>query len=170
MTRLDEGRLRLHLEEEAAEEIVAGAIAHVKGHAAGHSLSAKIPDELLLLRADGVLLTQVLVNLLDNAIYYTPEGSSVTVLLSRSDQDVLFEVRDDGPGIAEEDMEHLFERFYSRGTRPGTARHGFGLGLALCKAIVEAHGGHIFVHNVEPHGTSVLFNIPAKEEDNSCSR
>ena len=170
MTRLDEGRLHLHLEEEAAEEIVAGAIAHVKGHAAGHSLSAKIPDELLLLRADGVLLTQVLVNLLDNAIYYTPEGSSVTVLLSRSDQDVLFEVRDDGPGIAEEDMEHLFERFYSRGTRPGTARHGFGLGLALCKAIVEAHGGHIFVHNVEPHGTSVLFNIPAKEEDNSCSR
>ena len=163
MTRLDEGRLRLNMEDEAAEEIVAGAIAHVKGHAAGHSLSAKIPDELLLLRADGVLLTQVLVNLLDNAIYYTPEGSTVTILLSRSDRDILFEVRDDGPGIADEDMQHLFDRFYSRGTRPGTARHGFGLGLSLCKAIVEAHGGHIFVRRVEPHGTSVLFNIPAKE-------
>lgn len=163
MTRFDEGRVVLKIEQEAAEELIAGAIGHVKKRAQRHTIQAEIPSEIILLEVDGVLVTQVLVNLLDNALHYTPEGSLIIVSLKRSDGAVIFEVRDNGPGIPAETLPHLFDRVKPRPLASDGGRHGFGLGLLLCKSIVEAHGGAISIRNIEPHGTSVTVRIPEKE-------
>nr|MBP8743053.1 sensor histidine kinase [Acidaminococcaceae bacterium] len=101
--------------------------------------------------------------LLENAVNYTPEGSAISVSLSKRDENVLFEVSDNGPGIAEENLPHIFERFYSHPAKTYGGRRGTGLGLSLCKSIVEAHGGQITISNTKPHGTAVQFWIPAKE-------
>ncbi|MDP4109281.1 MAG: DUF4118 domain-containing protein [Bacillota bacterium] len=164
MTRFEEGKIKLNLEEEAAEEIVAEAVAHVKKRANGHRITAKLPENIVLLRADGVLLRQVLVNLLGNAVNYTPEGSEITVTLFRENGRVVFEVSDDGPGISQDDLPHMFERFYSRRDKAYGPGHGAGLGLSLCKSIVEAHGGVITIENRKPHGTVVRFSVLTKEE------
>ena len=164
MTRFDEGKIKLNIAQEAAEELVAGAIGHVKKRAQGHVIATSIPEEIILLQVDGVLITQVLVNLLDNSANYTPEGSIIMVSLNKTDNNVVFEVSDNGQGILEEDLPHMFERMYSRHSRAYGTRRGFGLGLSICKSIVEAHGGNISIKNTEPHGTSVVFSIPAKED------
>ena len=85
------------------------------------------------------------------------------------ENEIIFEVSDNGPGISESDLPHIFERFYSQhakvyGTRPGT-----GLGLSLCKSIIEAHGGKIDIRNREPHGIVVRFCLPAKENSNDAT-
>ncbi|MFB0921458.1 MAG: sensor histidine kinase, partial [Oscillospiraceae bacterium] len=97
------------------------------------------------------------------AINYTPEGSEITVSLSRAEELVVFEVRDDGPGISQEDLPYMFDRLYARHSKAYGPRRGFGLGLALCKSIVQAHGGTISIENAKPHGTLVTISIPAKE-------
>lgn len=170
MTRFDEGKIKLNIEQEAAEEIIAEAIGHVKKRAFGHVILTNIPSDIILLEADGVLITQVLVNLLDNAIHYTPEGSEITVSLSQLEGCVCFEVSDNGLGISDKDLPHMFERLYSRQDKTYGSRRGFGLGLSLCKSIVEAHGGTIAIDNITPHGTSLKFCIPSKEnKDNAAS-
>lgn len=170
MTRFDEGKVKLNIGQEAAEEIVAEAIGHIRKRTEGHTILTDIPAEIIVFEADGVLITQVLVNLLDNAINYTPEGSEIKVSLRREEEKVVFEVSDNGPGISKEDLPHMFERLYSRRSKPYGQRRGFGLGLSLCKSIVEAHGGTILIKNAVPHGTSVEFRIPVKEKkDNAAS-
>lgn len=169
MTRFEEGKIKLNIGQEAAEEIVAQAIGHVKARASGHTLITTMPSEIILLEVDGVLITQVLVNLIGNAINYTPAGSEITVSLSQIEGCVCFEVNDNGLGISDADLPHIFERFYSRQDITYSSRQGFGLGLSLCKSIVEAHRGTIAIKNVEPHGTSVKFCIPEKEEKKKCN-
>jgi len=169
MTRFDEGKIALNLEQEAAEEIIADAISHVKKPASKHTINAKMPSDIVLLKVDGVLITQVLVNLLGNAINYTPDGSEVTVSVNKVENEIIFEVSDNGPGISETDLPHMFERFYSQHAKVYGIRHGTGLGLSLCKSIVEAHGGKITIYNREPHGTVVRFSLPAKEEPNNAT-
>ena len=163
MTRFDEGKVTLNIEQEAAEELIAEAISHVKKLAGEHIISAHIPPEIILLNVDGVLITQVLVNLLGNAIKYTPPGSEINISVSNCEKKVVFEVSDNGPGISETDLPHLFERFYSPHSKQSGTRHGTGLGLSLCKSIIEAHGGKISLNNAQPHGTLVRFYLPIKE-------
>lgn len=162
-TRFDEGRIKLNIGREAAEEIVSEAIGHVKKRASRHLIQVQLPDEIVLFSVDGVLIRQVIVNLLNNSINYSPEGSTITVKVVNSDQDVSFDVSDNGPGIADYDLPHIFDRFYSGLRNVQGARRSVGLGLALCKSIVEAHGGDIIARNLEPHGTSITFRIPHKE-------
>jgi two-component system, OmpR family, sensor histidine kinase KdpD len=169
MTRFDEGKIAMNLEQEAAEEIIADAISHVKNPAEKHIINAKMPPDIILLKVDGVLITQVLVNLLSNAINYTPDGSEIIVSVNKVENEVIFEVSDNGPGILETDLPHMFERFYAQHAKAYGARHGTGLGLSLCKSIVEAHGGKIAIYNKEPHGTLVRFCLPVKEESNNAT-
>jgi two-component system sensor histidine kinase KdpD len=161
-TRFDEGKIKLNLEEEAAEEIITEAVTHVKKHAHGHRISVQIPDEIILIQADGVLLRQVLVNILNNAVSYSPAESEITVSLYRKNHQVVFEIKDKGPGIAPDELTHVFER-YHRNKYISTNRKGIGLGLSLCKSIVEAHNGEITVENDVPHGTIVRFCIGTTE-------
>ncbi|MEL7567367.1 MAG: ATP-binding protein [Dehalobacterium sp.] len=165
MTRLEEGKTKLNIGQEAAEEIIAEAIGHVKKRAPEYKILTRIPEEIILLQVDGVLIRQVLVNLLNNAITYSQEGSEIIVSVYRKKDRVIFKVSDNGPGIPQNDLPHVFERFYSRHEKTSGTRRGTGLGLSLCKSIVEVHGGKIIVRNNEPHGTIVCFSIPLMEEN-----
>jgi two-component system sensor histidine kinase KdpD len=104
-----------------------------------------------------VLIEQVLVNLLDNAIKYTPSGSPIAIVATATDQAVTVEVTDRGPGLPAGQETLVFERFYRASADTG---RGAGLGLAICKAIVEAHGGHIWAHNVPGGGVAFFFTLP----------
>lgn len=162
MTRFDEGNIKLKKEMEAVEEIVAAAVSHVRKRTAQHEISICIPEHLVMIPVDGTLIKQVLVNLLDNAVDHTPKGTIVTIAVSEEENDVVFEVRDNGPGIPEKELPFVFNRFYSGGDTGVGRRRGIGLGLAICKSIVEAHGGRITVH-APSEGTVFRFTLPARE-------
>src|SRR6185436_8561617 len=101
---------------------------------------------------------QVLVNLLENALKYTDAGSGVRVAAWREGSGVGIEVADEGPGLPPGDEERVFEKFY----RGSSGARGFGLGLAICRAIVTAHGGRIWAENRSPHGAAFRFTLPTE--------
>ncbi len=162
-TRIEEGRMTLHASAELLSDIVDEAVKHVSRQAAGHRLSVIYEDDLILVRADARLVVQVLVNLLDNAVKYTPSGSSVTVAARSRGSMAEIRVEDDGNGISAEDKEQIFEKFYCGSNKIADNRRSLGLGLYLCRAIVEAHGGKISVNDNSPRGTVFLFTLPLQE-------
>lgn len=163
-TRFEEGKAQLNMGQEAAEEIIIEAVTHVKKHAKGHKIFVEIPNEIILVQVDGVLIRQVVINILNNAINYSPEGSDITVSLYLEENHAIFQVKDNGPGISQEELPHMFERYYHKNTNKGSNRKGIGLGLALCKSIVEAHNGRISISNNMPHGTIVSFYVLSEME------
>lgn len=163
-TRFEEGSIKLNIEEEAAEEIITEAVTHVKKHAGRREIRVKIPDELILINVDGVLIRQVLVNLLNNAVNYSPEGGEIVVSLNREGERVVFEVSDSGAGIPEEDLPYIFERYQRGRSSMMMNRKGIGLGLSLCKSIVEAHNGEITIRKNSPKGTIVSFYVLGEKE------
>jgi two-component system sensor histidine kinase KdpD len=163
VTRFAEGNITLVKEMEAVEEIVAEAVSRVKKRTGKREISIKMPEELIMIPADGMLIEQVLVNLLDNAIKYTPQGSNVSVAVFLQDGDVVFEVSDEGPGIPESEIPYIFNRFYKAKEEEGGVHRGFALGLTICKSIVQAHGGNISVMNKPEGGLLFRFALPMKE-------
>ena len=164
ITRVEDGDLHLNLTTELMDEVIAGAVAHVAREAHGHHLVVEHTDDILLARIDVHLIMQVLTNLIVNAFKYTPEGSTVTVGARRSGADIVVTVADDGPGVADCDKPHVFDRFFiADRNRPVDSHRSFGLGLSLCRSIVEAHGGIIEVGDNQPHGAVFKFTLPAEE-------
>jgi two-component system, OmpR family, sensor histidine kinase KdpD len=165
-TRFEEGSVKLNLEEEAAEEIITEAVTRVKKHAGRREITVNIPEEIILIKVDGVLIRQVLINLLNNAVNYSTEGSEIVVSLRREGNRAIFEVSDNGEGIPEEDLPHIFERYQRSESSGRMNRKGIGLGLSLCKSIVEAHNGEITIRKNSPKGTVVSFYVLSEEEEN----
>lgn len=162
ITRIDEGRIEIKKNMEAVEEMVAEAVSRVKKLAANHDIKIKIPNDLIMLPVDGTLIEQVLVNLIDNAIKYTPLGSTIEIRTQIEGEKVVFEVSDNGEGIPERDLPHIFDRFYTAPTH-SAGRRGTGLGLAICKSIITAHDGEIFAFNNNSGGATFRFALPLKE-------
>jgi two-component system sensor histidine kinase KdpD len=106
---------------------------------------------------DDVLIEQVLVNLLDNVIKYTPPDSPIAIIATATDEAVTIEVADRGPGLPSGEEKRIFEKFYRL---PSDAGRGAGLGLAICKGIVEAHRGRIWAQNLPAGGVAFLFTLP----------
>jgi two-component system sensor histidine kinase KdpD len=159
MTRLESGAVALGAEWHSLEEIVGGALARVEGRRRGRQIEVGIPADLPLVRADAVLLEQVLVNLLDNALTHGEAATPIRVSAASSAREVTVEVADDGPGLPPGTEARAFEKFYRGGARP----RGFGLGLPICRAIVGAHGGRIWAQNLSPRGVSLRFTLPVGE-------
>jgi two-component system, OmpR family, sensor histidine kinase KdpD len=164
LTRIDEGRIEIKKNMEAVEEIVAEAVARVKKLMGNHTIKISIPEELIMLPMDGILIEQVIVNLLDNAIKYTPSDSTIEIKTELQDEKVVFEVSDNGNGISAEDIPNIFKRFYSSGIINDMGRRGTGLGLSICKSIITAHGGEISAfNNPSSKGVTFKFVLPGKE-------
>ena len=160
-TRLS-GGADLRSSAELIEDLFAEAVAHV--HSDGdHTVIAEPGTELLLVRADPRLIVQVLVNLIGNALKYTPPGSTIRLSAKRSEDQVTVSVADDGPGISPEEKEHIFDMFFVGKIAVSAGRKSLGLGLALCKAIINAHGGEIRVEDNDPQGAVFSFTLPAEE-------
>lgn len=157
ITRLESGALQLRREWHPVEEVVGAALNRLGGRLAGRPVTACVPPDLPLVAIDDVLIEQVLVNLLDNALKYTPPGSPIRILVSATDQVVTVEVADRGPGLPPGDVDRVFEKFY-RGRRSDGS--GAGLGLAICQGIVRAHGGRLWAQNLPEGGVAFLFTLP----------
>jgi len=112
---------------------------------------------------DAKLIVQVIINLVDNAIKYTPRGSEIRISTFRKDNWAVISVSDDGPGISDENKKQIFDMFYTGSNRGADSRRSLGLGLSLCKSIINAHGGSISVSDNVPHGTVFTFTLPAEE-------
>ncbi len=157
MTRLESGSLQLKKEWHPLEEVVGAALHRLGKRLAGRRVSTRVPPDLPLVTIDDVLIEQVLVNLLDNALKYTPPASPISILATATDQAVTVEVADRGSGLPPGEENKVFEKFY-RG-HPGDGR-GTGLGLAICQGIIRAHGGRIWAQNLPEGGVAFLFTLP----------
>jgi len=160
LTRIDEGRLEINKNMEAVEEIVTESVSRVNKHIKDHTIYIDIPDELIMLPIDGMLIEQVIVNLLENAIQYTPNGSVIKVKSYIEGKKVVFEVSDNGNGIPEESIPYIFDRFYTVEKQDTNGRRGTGLGLAICKSIIIMHGGYITAFNNSTGGVTFKFSLP----------
>jgi PAS domain S-box-containing protein len=156
--RLQSGALPVVAGPAALHEIVAHAEPQLYAITPRHKLQIALPDDLPPVMADAARVSQVLVNLVENAAKYSPDNSTITLLARDAGDCVQVEVVDEGDGIAPEDREVIFEAF--RRARGDMSEDGVGLGLAICKAIVEAHGGEIWVKDAPLPGTTVCFTLP----------
>ena len=166
MTRIQEGRLDLHRKMEVVDDLISGAVGLVSKRLGSHRLETTTPQDIVLIPVDGRLFTQVLVNLIDNAVRHAGDKASIFVSARVEGEKVLFQVEDDGVGIPEEKLPQIFDNFFTTAYEDGDKQRGVGLGLSICKAIVEAHGGHIGVRNNNRGGATFWVEMPMKEEDN----
>ena len=163
VTRLDDGRMQLHLSAELMEDVVSEALLHIDRKSTEHNIVVKHADEFLLARMDAKLIVQVIINIVDNAIKYTPAGSNINIETMRHENEAVVKIADYGPGIPDDAKERIFDMFYSGANKVADSRRSLGLGLSLCKSIITVHGGRITVEDNKPHGTIFTFTLPAEE-------
>ncbi|HEV7802132.1 MAG TPA: DUF4118 domain-containing protein, partial [Burkholderiales bacterium] len=162
MARLEAGSLALNRQWCAIEEIVGSVVTRLQGRAADRHIDLNIPDALPLVYVDPAMIEQVIENMLENAFKYTPSGTPIEVGAEAREQAFAMWVADRGPGFAPGQAAKLFEKFY-RG-QAERAESGVGLGLTICRAIVEAHGGRISAANREGGGAIFTFTLPATQQ------
>ena len=136
---------------------------HINRRGKEYDIRVNYDQELILAQIDAKLIVQVLINLVDNAIKYTPKGSVIEIGCRQEGKQVVVTVADNGPGIPDEQKERIFDMFYCGSHRVADSRRSMGLGLALCKTIVTAHGGTIVVSDNQPQGAVFTFTLPAGE-------
>lgn len=157
MARIQSGAVHLHLQWQSLEEVVGSALRASAAALKDHSVRTRLARDLPLISFDGLLLERVLCNLLENAAKYTPQGSAIEVAAELHGQMVEVSVTDNGPGLPPGREEALFEKF-TRGERE-SATPGVGLGLAICRAIIEAHGGRIEARPSADGGARIVFSL-----------
>lgn len=162
-TKIEEGKMILSTSTEILHDIIEEAVRHTKHAAERHKLKIEYTDEMLPVRADARLVVQVIVNLIDNAVKYTQEGTEIEVIAEQKDGMAWVSVRDYGTGIVDEEKKKVFDKFYCGSNKIADNRRSLGLGLFLCKAIVEAHGGVMEVRDHTPTGTVFSFSLPLSE-------
>jgi two-component system sensor histidine kinase KdpD len=157
MSRLESGALKLHLTPSDPEDILSLALKQANKDLGERSVKLDVPESPPLLSCDIVLVIQVLANLLRNSAQYSTPGAGVEVKIEATEHEMIFRVTDEGPGVGEEELPHLFDKFF-RGK--SVKREGTGLGLSICKGIIEAHGGSISARNRPEGGLCVQFSLP----------
>ena len=159
MSRIESGHLKLNLQYCDLADLIGYVVQEMKSEREDHPIHVNIPENLPLIKADISLLKQVLINIIHNAMLYTPEGSSIFINTFQDSQDrVVLEVTDQGKGIPESNLDRIFDKFYRV---PGTKSGGTGLGLAIARAIVEAHQGKIMAENIQPTGLKITLSFNA---------
>lgn len=157
-TRLDDGGIQLKKEWCSIEELVGGALRRVDESLKNRPVKTYIPADLPMVRADSVLMEQVIVNLLENALRYSPADSPIDIFAWKEDGRLIIKISDDGPGIPTGEEEKLFDRFY-RGPSPPRGT-GLGLGLYICRGIVNAHDGRVWGERRADRGSSFFISLP----------
>lgn len=164
MSRIQAGALLAEIDVIPLSELVEPAVSRMRTQLSGRSVTVELPVDLPSVRADAVLLSQALTNLLENAARYTPAGTPIAVRAS-ADPDgahVALRVEDGGPGVSRDALPHLFERFYrAPGSGDAGARRGFGLGLAVVHGLVAAMGGSVHAAHSPLGGLSITLRLPA---------
>ncbi|MCC7396430.1 MAG: sensor histidine kinase KdpD [Planctomycetes bacterium] len=164
MTRIEAGRLSPRREWHPVQDLVGSALTRVERQLAGREVTVSVPDELPLLRVDGVLFELVLINLLDNAAKYSPAASPITVWAESDGTKLRLVVADRGPGLDADDKLRVFEKFYRGAASRNEAVPGTGLGLAIAAAIVTQHGGELRAEDHAGGGASFVVTLPIEPQ------
>ncbi len=159
MTRLSSGKVQINRQWQPVEEVIGSALHRLDHVLGGREVKVQIEGELPLVNGDDILLETVLVNLIDNALKYSPSHTPIEIQSQLAGRGIAIQVADRGCGILPGDEEKIFEKF-NRGSGRNTDRRGTGLGLAICDAIIRAHKGTITAKNRDGGGTIVRFTIP----------
>ncbi len=160
LSRIQEGQLRLDKQPADVGALVQNSVKDMSAHFSEHQIVKNLPDEPLVAVIDSRYIEQVLRNLISNAIKYSPQGGTITIDGYAQDNQLCIQVRDQGIGIAPSDLEKVFERFYRTKNEHTQNIGGVGLGLAVCKGIVEAHNGRIWVESIPGEGSAFKFILP----------
>lgn len=163
VSRMGDGKSDIRMSAELVSDVIDEAVRRTEKNASEQKLTVKENDGILLARMDARLIVQVLINLIDNAIKYTPSGSEIEISAVEKDNEIAITVADNGHGIADEIKPRVFDMFYTGAEKIADSRRSLGLGLALCKSIVNAHGGEITVSDNKPHGAVFTFTLPKEE-------
>ena len=163
MTRIEAGAVKLNLEPYDVQELVGCALAVLERRGDTRKISFKMPPEMPLIPIDLVLMIQVLVNLLENSLKYSPPGSPIEIIATTDTSWLVLEVSDLGPCVPEHDLKRVFDKFYRIPIPEGAG--GTGLGLSICKGIVEAHGGRIAAENRTGGGLSIVIRLPLRGQN-----
>jgi two-component system sensor histidine kinase KdpD len=159
VTRLEGGSIRLNARFEALDDLVLGVLSRLSGRLHDRRIDLDVADELPLVSMDPSLIDQLIVNLVENALRYTPAGSPIMIRIRPEGTDVVLQVHDQGPGIPDVERERVFEKFY-RGKSASAMDGGTGLGLTICRAVATAHHGSITLFTPLDGGTLVELRLP----------
>ncbi len=165
LSRSQADRLELHLQDADVAAIASGVMKKLKGMSGMHYLKLVSPEGLPSVKVDPLRLERILFNLVENAIKYSPEGGEVSVNITVEGKDLVFCVIDHGPGISPENQKKLFQSFEQLGMPRRRALEGVGLGLKVCRTLVEAHGGRIWVESEPGKGSKFCFTLPVQAEN-----
>ena len=163
ITKITDGNVKLHLSDQVVDDIVSEALRHIDRRSSEHHITVDCGDEPLLVRVDAGLIMQVLINLVNNAVKYTPPGSNIRITAIQQEKVAEICVSDDGPGIPDERKEHVFEMFFTGSNLIGDSRRSLGLGLTLCQAIIHAHHNEMTLKDNLPYGCIFSFTLPLSE-------
>ena len=162
VTRIEEGRLNLHITEDLVDDVITEALHHVNRKSVEHHITVRHKEDLLA-KMDAKLMVQVVINIVDNAIKYTPKGSNILIKTWKQGDKAVISIADNGDGIPDEMKARVFDMFYSGANKVADSRRSLGLGLSLCRSIVNAHGGKITVSDNTPLGTVFTITLSAEE-------
>ena len=164
-TQLETDRTKLKTAPELLEDLFQSAVRQLDRRARDHHISVDLEDQTLMASMNAGMIQRVIINMMNNAIQYTPKDSHIILSGTRRKDWVEISVSDDGPGIPDEAKKHLFDLFYTAEQGKPDSKRGLGLGLHLCQSIVKAHGGTITVSDHAPSGTTFRFTLPAVRTD-----
>jgi len=165
VTRISEASMNVAKTSEAVEEIVSEAVSRVRSKFNGCNITVKVPNELLFVPMDATLIEQVIINLLENAIKHSQQGSKIELTVKKTNQSAVFEVSDNGEGIPVQELPTLFDGYSSGKNRSADSSRGMGIGLSICRSIIKAHNGRIEAKNKTGGGAILQFVLPLDGRD-----
>ena len=163
ITKIANGNVKLHLSDQVVDDIISEALRHIDRRSAEHHITMNCGEIPLLVRVDAGLIMQVLINLVNNAIKYTPAGSTIQITAIQRGNVAEICVSDNGTGIPDELKERVFEMFFTGSNPTSDSRRSLGLGLSLCQVIVHAHHGKMTLKDNLPHGCIFSFTVALSE-------
>ncbi|MCR5100137.1 MAG: DUF4118 domain-containing protein [Butyrivibrio sp.] len=159
VTRIENGEMQITKTPEVLDDVIDEAMKHIDRNKTEHSITVKKPVDIVIAEMDAKLIIQVIINIVNNAIKYTQKDSEIIIEYGSSDKDVIISISDNGPGMDDQVKAHAFDMFYTGSNMVADSKKSMGLGLALCKSVVEAHGGRIEIKNNNPSGCIFTFNL-----------
>ena len=165
ITKIEDGEMNFNYTTELINDVVVEALKHIERRKIKNTINFNANADMVFVKIDARLIIQVIINLLDNAIKYSKENSTIIIQTKLEENKLYVIVSDYGIGIPDDIKPYIFDRFYIGTNAVIDGRKSLGLGLSLCKSIIKAHDGEIFVLDNEPCGTKVIFTLPIEEVD-----
>ena len=163
VTRFEDGTVTLNMSDQLIDEVIAEALKHINRKSCEHKIHVDCGKELLLVKMDARLIIQVIINIVDNAIKYTQEGSDIYIKARKEGRYVIISIEDNGAGIPDDMKENVFDTFFTCNNEIADNRRSLGLGLSLCKTIINAHGSELELRDNTPHGCIFEFKLQLSE-------